>query len=390
MMKIGKIPNDILQRVIIDKVKHTRDEIILKPKIGEDCAAVDLEDHLCVLSSDPITGAVNEVGRLAVYVSCNDVAACGAEPIGLLVTILAPPESSAEDLEVIMTQLIDTAHSINVDIMGGHTEITNAVTRFVIITTAIGKVQKGKLITSSGAKAGDSIILTKTAGTEGTAIIANDKEKELTEVYGKAFVDNAKSFINKISAVEEGVTAGRFGVNSMHDVTEGGILGAAWELAEASKKGIILYKDRIPVAYETKEICQHYSIDPLKLISSGCMLITTEKNRGDALVEELENRGISAAVIGEVTRELEKIMYDRKYNIHDEYYKQGEYKKHDGFARYDKLGKDAEYDKYGEHDKCGESGKHHKFDKQCLNGNNKIYNPIEIEQPGSDELFKVI
>ncbi|NSW92236.1 MAG: AIR synthase [Firmicutes bacterium] len=316
-MEIGKVPNSILKEIVLGKIKHKRKEVILRPRIGEDCCAVDFGDYVCVLSSDPITGAVNEIGRLAVHVSCNDVAACGVEPLGLLVTILAPPGASERDLETIMSQLSKTADLLNVDIIGGHTEITASVTRFVIVTTAIGKVLKDKLVISSGAKAGDSIILTKTAGMEGTAIIAHDKEEELVEKLGREFVDRAKAFINSISVVNEGIIAGKFGVNAMHDVTEGGVLGAIWEVAEASEKGLVIYKDKIPIAYETEEICRLYSLDPLRLISSGCMIITC--NDGKRLVKELETNGIKATIIGEVTEGRERILYeDNKMTVIDQ------------------------------------------------------------------------
>jgi len=296
-LEVGKVPNDILKEIVIDKIKHNRDEVILRPQIGEDCCGVDFGEYICVLSSDPITGAINEIGQLAVHVSCNDVAACGVEPLGLLVTILAPDGTTKEDIDTVMTQLTNAANTLNVDIMGGHTEITRSVKRMVIITTAIGKVVKGKLVKSSGAKTGDCIILTKTAGMEGTAIIAHDKESELINVFGVEFVNKAKSFINNISAVNEGVIAGKFGVNSMHDVTEGGVLGAVWEVAEASKVGVILYKEKIPIAYETNEICKLYSINPLRLISSGCMIITCSD--GEGLVRELEKKGVKGTIIGE-------------------------------------------------------------------------------------------
>jgi hydrogenase expression/formation protein HypE len=312
-VEIGKIPNDLLKKVIIDKIKHTRNEIILKPQIGEDCTAVDFGRYICVLSSDPITGAANEIGRLAVHVSCNDVAACGAEPLGLLATLLAPPESTLKDLEIIMTQLTETADSLNVDIMGGHTEVTEAVTRFVVVTTAVGKVLKDKLITSQGAKEGDSIILTKTAGLEGTAIIAHDKEKELIDVIGKEYIEKAKSFMDDISVVKEGIIAGNFGASAMHDVTEGGILGAVWEIAKASHKGVTLFKNKIPIANETEIICKHYSIDPLKLISSGCMIITS--NKGNELVGLLKENKVRATVIGHITTEPDVIMYDDDQRI---------------------------------------------------------------------------
>lgn len=301
-MDIGKVPNSVLTELIINKIKANRKEILIRPKVGEDCCAVDFGKDVCVLSSDPITGAVNEVGRLAVHVSCNDVASCGAEPLGLLMTILAPEGTKEKDIENVMTQIVDTANSLNVDIIGGHTEITTAVNRIVIISTAVGKVLKDKLVTTSGAKPGDDIIVTKAAGIEGAAIIAHDKEKELVDIIGKEAVERAKTFINYVSVLKEGIIAGTFGVNSMHDVTEGGILGAVWEVTEASETGAVIYKSKVPVKDETQKICKVYGIDPLRLISSGCMIITCKNGR--ELVKELENNGIEAAVIGKITADL--------------------------------------------------------------------------------------
>lgn len=305
-MEVGKIPNDILKNLILDKIRYTRSDVLIKPKIGEDCSAIDFGENVCVLSTDPITGAVNEVGRLAVHVSCNDIASSGVEPIGLMITLLAPAGTTEADLGFIMGQVCDTAASLNVDILGGHTEITTAVNRFVIISTAVGKALKERLVTTSGAKPGDSIIMTKSAGIEGTAIIAFDKEKELADKLGRELVNKAKEFVNQISVVKEGVIAGEFGVNSMHDVTEGGILGAVWEVAEASGVGIEIYKEKIPVEPETLEISRFYGIDPYRLISSGCMIICSD--RGNELVRMLCQHNVKATIIGKITAENRKIL----------------------------------------------------------------------------------
>ena len=309
-MEIGKIPNNILKEIVLGKINNKRNEILLRPKIGEDASAVDFRDHICVISSDPITDAINETGRIAVYVSCNDVAACGAEPLGILITILAPPNTCENDIDTLITQISKTADSLNVDIIGGHTEITTAVNHTIIVTTAIGKVLKDKLTTSSGAQTNDAIILTKTAGIEGTAIIAHDKESELLKKLGAEFVNNAKSFINNISVVEEGIIAANFGVNAMHDATEGGVLGALWEVAEASDKGLIVYSDKIPIAYETSVICDLFCLDPLRLISSGSMIITCDN--GEMLVDKLKLNGIEASIIGKITgKEEKRILFDK-------------------------------------------------------------------------------
>jgi len=307
-MKIGKIPNDILEKLILNKISANRKEILLRPKIGEDCCAVDFDKYACVLSTDPITGTANEIGRLAVHISCNDIASCGVEPLGLLVTILAPPGTSEAELEKVMSQLCETAASINVDIIGGHTEITAAVNRFVVTSTALGRVLKDRLVSTSGAKPGNDIVLTKSAGLEGTAILAYDREKALTGALGLETVERAKNLMEKISVVKEGIIAGEYGATSMHDVTEGGVLGAVWEVAEASGVGVIIEKVKIPVGYETVKICSFYGIDPLKLISSGCMLITCPD--GEGLTARLSASGISSSIIGRITSENKKILMD--------------------------------------------------------------------------------
>lgn len=305
-MNIGKIPNNILKEIILDKLQFKRKEVLLRPGIGEDCCAVDFGEYVCVMSSDPITGTSHEIGRLAVHITCNDIASSGIEPLGLLVTILAPPETTEKNIEQIMDQLTKTALSINVDIMGGHTEITASVTRFVIVCTAVGKALKNRMVTTGGAKPGDFIILTKSAGTEGTAIIALEKENELAGIIGEELLNEAKGLINNISVVKEGLIAGTYGVSAMHDATEGGILGAVWEMCEASGTGAQIDKQKINVAMSTLKICEYYHIDPLKLISSGCMLIACRDAEG--LVKKLEEENIPAGVIGIIKEGCERIL----------------------------------------------------------------------------------
>lgn len=312
-LEIGKVPNDILNRIVLEKITYKRSEVLLRPKIGEDCSAVDFGDNTCVLSSDPITGAVNEIGRLAVHISCNDIASCGAEPLGLLVTILLPPGTETNELETVMNSIYETSEALNVDILGGHTEITDAVSRPVIISTGVGKVLKGRVVSTSGAQAGDYVILTKSAGIEGTSIIAHDREDELIPALGTELVNRAKKFIESISVVKEGLVAGAFGVNAMHDVTEGGVMGAVWELAESSEKGIIIYEDKIPIEPETRSICAFYGIDPLKLISSGCMMISCQD--GEGLLSKFKEEGIKAAIIGRVIEEKNKLFQGRNGSI---------------------------------------------------------------------------
>lgn len=306
-MEIGKLPNEILKYLVLDRIRNTREEVLVKPAIGEDCSAIDFGQELCVISCDPITGTDHEIGRIAVHVSCNDIAASGAEPIGIMVTLLIPPGASMASVEKIMKQLANTATASNVDILGGHTEVTDAVNRFVINVTAVGKTIGKNVVKTSGARPGDSLILTKTAGLEGTAILAFGNQKELAKQFGSPLVIEGKKLMALLSVVKEGMIAARQGVHAMHDVTEGGVLGAVWEMCDASGCGAEIYKDSIPVLEVTKTICNYFNINPLKLISSGCMLIAAES--GPTLIETLADQGIQATVIGKATEKRSRLLF---------------------------------------------------------------------------------
>jgi len=305
-MKEGKIPPELLKSLIFDSIKVRREEVILRPEIGEDCAAIDFGRHACVLSTDPITAASKGAGALAIHISCNDIASSGVRPLGIMITILAPPSSREEDIKRVMEEAGEAASKLGVEIIGGHTEITSAVNRIVISTTALGKVLKERLIRSSGAQTGDDVIMTKWAGLEGTSIIASDKEEELRGRLMQEEIESAKAFTEHISVVEEGAAAGEFGASSMHDITEGGVLGAAWEIAESSGKGIDIYLDDIPVREITRKISSIYGIDPYRLISSGSMLITVKN--GARLVSILREKGIPSAIIGKITEQGRNII----------------------------------------------------------------------------------
>lgn len=298
-MKIGKLPNDVLKNEILSKININNQDVLVGPGVGEDCSIVDFGEEKCVITTDPITGAVNEIGTLSVHVSCNDIASAGAKPVGVMVTILAPTTASLEDIKKVMDDIVKTCKSLSISVLGGHTEVTDAVNKMVVSITAIGKGKN--IVSTGGAKVNDDIVVTGYAGLEGTVIIASDREEKLQEEFTKEEIEDLKSMLKDISVVETGLIAADFGVNSMHDATEGGILGAIWEVGEASGLSVSVEEDKIPIKDETKKVSKIFDIDPYRLISSGSMIITTPK--GEELVSVLIKNGINAAVVGKITNE---------------------------------------------------------------------------------------
>lgn len=299
-MEIGKLPNEILEKIVISNIKTKRKEILVGAAIGKDSAIVDFGEEVCVMSTDPITGATKDLGSLAVHVSCNDVATSGAEPLGVLLTILAPPETAIEDIENIMIDASKAAEEINIEIMGGHTEITDGVNRIIISSTVIGKQKKDKLPNIKDIKVGDKVMVTKWVGIEGTAIIAKELNDKLKDKIGEEKLIEAQNLGNMISVVREGIICGQIGVKYMHDITEGGVFGAVWEASKAINKGIKIKEDLIPVNTITREIGTLLNIDIYKLISSGSMLIIAGEDKVSKINEELSRNGIKSTVIGEV------------------------------------------------------------------------------------------
>ncbi len=306
-MEIGKVPENVLKRAVFKQIKHYRPEVIMHPGIGEDCAAIETkEDEILVFSTDPITGASKGMGALAVHITANDLASSGAQPVGILTCIILPPRTREKKLRDLMEEIVITCKALNIEIMGGHTEVSDVVNRPLITVTGVGKVKKNQLVSSGGLQPGDDLVMTKWAGLEGTSIIAAEKQEELEKRLPTQLIEAAKVMKEQISVVPEAEIAMRIGVSSMHDVTEGGIFGALWEMGEASGVGIVADLKKIPIRQETIEICELFDINPYMLISSGCMLIGT--SQGNLLVEELKKQGIEAAVIGRATDGNDRII----------------------------------------------------------------------------------
>ncbi|NLW39723.1 MAG: AIR synthase [Tissierellia bacterium] len=302
-MEIGKLSNRALGEIVFNNIKYKRKEVLQGAAIGMDNAIIDFGEEVCIISTDPITGATKDIGKLAIHISCNDVASSGAEPIGVLLTILAPPSTTIEDIDLIMKEAGEAAEELKVEIMGGHTEITDAVNRVVISTTVLGKQLRKNMIDPSRVKVGDKVLITKYAGVEGTSILAKEMEEYLMEKLDRKRIIEAQKMGDMISVVKEGLICGEIGVNYMHDITEGGVLGAVWEGAMAINKGIKIYEELIPIMDVTREIASILKIDPYKLISSGSMLIIADDEKASIIEEKLKGEGIKVSQIGEVIKE---------------------------------------------------------------------------------------
>jgi hydrogenase expression/formation protein HypE len=299
-MPVGKLgPEELKERVLRYRGADRR-EVLVGGAVGEDAAVLDLGADLCVVSTDPITGAANEVGSLAVVVSCNDVATSGAEPVAAALTLIAPPGTRLEEMEAVMADADHAATRLGVAIVAGHTERSSAVNQVVVSCTVLGRVPASGLLASHRVHPGASLVMVRWAGVEGTAIMARDHAPRLQGVLTPEEIRDARGFAREVSVLEPCRIARKHGALFMHDVTEGGVLGAAYEMAQATGLGLDLTA-HIAVHPLTRKLCAGLGLDPLRLISSGTLLVAAEE--ADALHRALREAGFFSQPIGTFTEE---------------------------------------------------------------------------------------
>lgn len=300
---IGKIPPKVMAKLVYTRLGYIDPDVLVGPATGEDAAIIDIGGgRVLVVHNDAITGASEFLGWLAVNIVANDIAVRGVRPRWFLMSLFLPEDSPENLLSTIMRQVDDAAKELKIMVVGGHTEVTPGLDRPIAGTTAIGIADREKVVTTSGAKTGDYVIMTKTAAIEGTFIICTDFMDILEDVgVDRRIIEDGSKFLTKISIVKEALALAENGVvTAMHDPTEGGILGGVTELAYASRKTIEFWADRVPIARETELVTETLKIDVLKLISSGALIATVPSDRLDEALKILSRIGVEAKVIGRV------------------------------------------------------------------------------------------
>ncbi len=278
----GKLPAEMLfaaLRPVLDQ------RVVQGPGPGRDAAIIELGDLALVATSDPITFVDADAGKLAVTINANDILSVGAEPEWLLATILAPVGSSSEELEALLADLQEACDDSGISLVGGHTEVTDAVNRTVVSCAMIGSAPREQIVRSDGARDGDVVIQAGAAAVEGTAILGHP---ELLEEPGISIAAAARA-LRSVA-----------GLHAMHDVTEGGIATAALELAEAAGLGVELRADNMLWLPETMALCAERGLDPLGLLGSGTLLASVDPQAANSALAALHDVGVRGAEIGRV------------------------------------------------------------------------------------------
>ena len=278
--------------------ENTLDRSVYKRISGAGCKG----DRI-TMSADPVTLKTSRIGELAVYAAVNALSAEMILPESFRPVILLPPGTEEKCLREIMDQICRVCAGEGLLIEGGHTEVTSAVTRPVVIGSCTGSpMERGSTVSEQES---GRIIMTKWAGMEGSCILAEDRE-ELREVFPETILMRMRALRNYLSVRREAQICAGEGAEYLTDLSEGGIYAALWRLSVKTRCGFVVDTSAIPMLQETIEFANHYDIDPYRMRSAGSLLAVT-KDAGN-LIGKLEDSGIPAVMIGELTKDHDKIL----------------------------------------------------------------------------------
>lgn len=312
-MRTGKISEAVLKRSVLKNIKNKGKNLLVGPAPGADVAALEASGELVTLTTQPVV--LKACGRQllgmkgAVHKAINNLAVSNSAPVGVALSILLPEQTEESSLQQLMKEAESVCTQLEIQIIGGHTEVTPAVCSPIVTVTGIGMAEPKSLCTTKGAAPGEALVVTKWIALEGTALMAALEEEALLAHYPRELVQTAKGFDAYLSVLQEAKLAIQEGATAMHDLSQGGIFGALWELAQASSVGLDVDFKKIPVRQETIEVCNQLDINPYELLSGGSLLLTVKD--GNHMVERLSKVGIPAAVIGETTAGNDRIIRNR-------------------------------------------------------------------------------
>lgn len=307
----GKIQNSFFKARVFPHCGKPRPEVVVGPQYGVDVSIVNLPNGLAMaMTSDPLslipTLGLRESAWLSVQLMANDMATTGFAPMYAQFVLNLPVSLSADDFDLYWKYISYYCNKLGVAITGGHTGCFDGLSATVsgggtMITVAPGE----EMITSKGAQKDDVVILTKECALISTAILALSFPETVKQGCGNDIFFQGCNLFYNTSAVEAGLIAGEIGrlthsISAMHDVTEGGVLGALYELAHASACGLHIEEPVIPIGAAQEKICNYFQIDPRCCVGAGAMVITAKRKYADVLLKQLHDGNIPATIIGKV------------------------------------------------------------------------------------------
>jgi hydrogenase maturation factor len=310
--RTGKVTSEIFDRVILERLGAGDREVLVGPHHGVDVGVVRVAPGVAMaLTADPVfvvpAYGWERAAWFAVHILASDASTSGLPLRWMTVDLNLPPELSDEDLGTLWNAYSKACEDLGVAIVTGHTgRYDGCAWPMVGGATCIALGPEDAYVTPTMARPGDRVVVTKGAAIEATGLFAATFPDRLAREVGPDVAKAADALFDQMTVVPDARIAARYGlrdrgVTAMHDATEGGVIGGLAEVAAASGVGLRVDLEAIPVRPEVRTVCDHVGMDPYISISEGTLIATVRKDHARGYLAALEEEGIGAADVGEVT-----------------------------------------------------------------------------------------
>lgn len=301
-LESGKLPSELLA-ALLSTFPPPPPEVRLGARIGEDASAIDVPEGTLVVAADPITLTTSDVARLSVLVNANDVAVCGARPRWFLAVVLVPPATSEEAVRDLFALLQATVEVVGATIVGGHTEVTPAVTQPVVFGTMLGLTERGAIVETAGLAPGDVLLQVRPVPIEGSAVLVSEAADRLGDVDPRTLAQARAALDDPgISVVEPALLATELGAKALHDPTEGGLLMGLHEMAVAGRVALRVDRDAVLWFEPGVIVCETLGADPWSTLASGTLLAAFSAEAAQGAASAFGAVGHAVAVLASVER----------------------------------------------------------------------------------------
>jgi len=307
----GKIAHSFFKQFVQDKCGKKRQEIRVGPQFGVDVSVIDLPNGQAIaMASDPLslipTLGLRESAYLSVHLVANDIATTGFPPMYGQFVLNLPAQFSQKDFQTYWDYIHQFCSESNIAITGGHTGFIEEQNSTIAGgATFVTIAKQNQLLTSKLAEPDDAILVTKSCAISSVAILAKSFPETVKNKAGIEHYQNACESFYDISVLKDALTVmdgkKQKEVTAMHDVTEGGVLGAIYEMAIASNNGAIIYNDKLPIGETQSRICEVFSLAPAYCTGAGAMVITCKKDAVSKIISKLGKNNIPCTEVGEIT-----------------------------------------------------------------------------------------
>ncbi len=310
--RTGKATAELFEQVILRRLGAPDGDVLVGPRHGVDVGVVKVADGVAMaLTADPVfvvpAYGWERAAWFAVHILASDAATSGLPLRWMAVDLNLPPEVDDDELAALWSAFSRSCEELGIAVVTGHTaRYDGCAWPMVGGATCMALGAADAFVTPTMARPGDAVVVTKGAAIEATALFAATFPDRLAAGVGSEVVRRADALFEQMTVVPEARVAARFGlreagVTSMHDATEGGVLGGLLEVALAADVGMRVDLDAIPVRPEVRAVCDHVGIDPYVSISEGSLIATVVADRAPAYLLALADEDIEAAIVGEVT-----------------------------------------------------------------------------------------